>query len=199
MPLDQTEILRLSAALLGGGAMGAAITAIVTSYRNRIQPVRFEVKTIPIFAQAPLSESVEILLTIKEKDNKYDFKNLYLTEIKVVNTGNQNIKEFTVGITMSDTDWILNVHCDPPDRHHNAVQDGEITPSDARRIVDFKLAPFNRGDAYLFRLLSTCSEGGEPGKIKLTSSDPVKFVERLEFETSVSASVLQALVKTLSK
>lgn len=202
MPLDQTEIFRLAAALVGGGAAGAIITAIVASYRSRIQPVRFRMKTVPVFAKAPKTSTLETVVTLKEKGQEYGFTNLYMTELSLVNAGNENIKECTIGITMSDTDRIVNAHCDPPDRHHHANQVCEITPADPKQAVDFKLIPFNRRDVYLFRLLSTCAKDGEPGDIKLSSSEPVNFVARIDFAESLTRSapeiVFDVLAKTIS-
>ena len=120
MALDESEYLRLGAALLGGGAAGSIITAIATSYRNRVQPVRYRMKTVPVFAKAPKTSTLETVVTVKIADQEYGFTNLYLTELSIVNTGNQNIKEFTIGLTMSDNDRIVNAHCDAPNRHHNA-------------------------------------------------------------------------------
>jgi hypothetical protein len=141
-------------------------------------------------------------VTLKEKGREYGFTNLYLTELSIVNTGNQNIKEFTIGVTLSDTDRIVNAHCDAPDRHHNANQVGEITPADPKQAVDFKLIPFNRRDTYLFRLLSTCAKDGEPGDIKLSSNEPVNFVAQIDFAESLTRSapeiVFDVLAKTLS-
>src|ERR1019366_2689230 len=106
MPLDQTEIIKLGAAVLSGGAAGAVITALVTSFRNRIQPVRYQVKTVPVFSKAPKNSAIETAVTIRQNGNEYSFGNLYLTEIRVINAGNQNIKDFTLGISMGANDRI---------------------------------------------------------------------------------------------
>ena len=156
-------------------------------------------KTVPVFAKAPKTSTLETVVTVKIAGQEYGFTNLYLTELSIVNTGNQNIKEFTIGLTMSDNDRIVNAHCDAPNRHHNASQVGEITPADPKQVVDFKLTPFNRQDTYLFRLLSTCAKDGEPGDIKLSSNEPVNFVARADFAESLSLSAVEIVFDVITK
>src|ERR1039458_2519527 len=103
MPMDEAELVKVGAALIGGGAAGAIITAIVTSYRNRIQPVRYRMKTVPVFSKAPRSSTIETVVTLRANGQGYDFANLHLTELSIVNSGNQNIKEFTIGKTITNS------------------------------------------------------------------------------------------------
>jgi hypothetical protein len=197
--MDEAELVKVGAALIGGGAAGAIITAIVTSYRNRIQPVRYRMKTVPVFSKAPRSSTIETVVTLRANGQGYDFANLHLTELSIVNSGNQNIKEFTIGITMSNNDRIVNAHCEAPDRQHNGSQVGEITPADPKQAVDFKLIPFNRQDAYQFRLLSTSANDREPGEIKLSSSEPVRFVARIDIGETLGRSSLEIAVELVAK
>jgi len=201
MALDQ-DTLKLAATLLGGGAAGAIITAIVTSYRNRIQPVRYRIKTTPVFAKAPKSSTLETVVTIKENGKEYGFASLYLTELTIVNSGNQNAKEFTIGITMGESHRIVNAHCESPDRHHRGDQLDPLSPAHPKQAVDFRLIPFNRKDTYLFRLLSTCTGDFEPGGIKLSSSEAVRFLPRFDMGETLGRSageiVLEVLKQSLS-
>jgi hypothetical protein len=100
MTPEQMDYLKLAAAVLGGGAFGAIITATVSFYRNRIQPVRFQLKTVPIFAKEPKASQFEAVVILTQDGKEYRFENLYFTELTLVNGGNQDVKQFTVGITM---------------------------------------------------------------------------------------------------
>jgi hypothetical protein len=97
MSSDQLEYLKLGIALISGGAVGAIITAVVGSYKGRIQPVRYQTSTVPIFARVPKTQGIETLVVLRQNDNDYPFTNLYFTELSIVNAGNQDIKEFTFG------------------------------------------------------------------------------------------------------
>jgi hypothetical protein len=146
MPLDQSEAIRLGVALLGGGAAGAVITAIVSAYRNRVQPVRYELKTVPVFANPPKNSTLDTIVTLRENGKDYGFRNLYLTELRLMNAGNLDVKTFTLGITLSEKDRIVNASCDSPDRHHAATQTVKVSAAEPKRAIDFRLVPFNRMD-----------------------------------------------------
>src|ERR1039458_7245968 len=198
MALDQ-DTLKLGATLLGGGAAGAIIAAVITSYRNRIQPVRYRIKTTPVFAKAPKSSTLETVVTLKENGKEYGFGSLYLTELTIVNAGNQNAKEFTIGITMGETDRIVNAHCESPDRHHRGDQLDSLSPAQPKQSVDFRLIPFNRKDTYLFRLLSTCTGDVEPGDIKLSSNEPVRFLPRFDIGETLGRSTGEIVLGVLKQ
>jgi hypothetical protein len=185
--LDQAEIIKLAAAVTSGGAAGAIITAVATSYRNRIQPVRYQVKTVPVFAQAPKYSGVETGVILKQNGNEYSLPNLHLTEIRLVNAGNQNLKTFTLGVTMGDKDLIVSATSEAPDRHHNAKLVNDVSAADPKQGVDFSITPFNRRDLYLLRILSTSISSAEPGEVKLSSDEAVRFVKPVNLsEVSIS-------------
>jgi hypothetical protein len=170
------EYIKLGVSFLSEGFLGSVLTNAVTVFRNRVQPVRYRIKTTPLFTEGVQSTTIEAKVTLMEAGKDYRFDNLFLSELTVTNTGNQNIKEFTVGITMDDSAQMVHVSCDPPDRHHGATVVNAPSPAQPRKDVDYVLKPFNRRDPYSFRILSTCFQDEEPGKIMLSSSEAVRFV-----------------------
>jgi len=170
------EYLKLGATLVGGGLMGAVLTNIIQAHRNRIQPVRYRAKTTPLFLVGIESTTLKAKVTLTEGGASHELDNLFLTELVVTNTGNQHIKDFTMGITLDGTAQMVNVACDPPDRHHTAAVIKAPTPAERSREVDYTLKPFNRRDVYRFRILSTCFHGEKPGDPKLSSSEGIRFV-----------------------
>ena len=180
MPADpqsaNLEYIKLGVSFLSGGLLGAVLNNVVTIYRNRVQPVRYRLKTTSIFADTLQGTPVEAKVSLTEGGTDFRFKNLFLTELTITNSGNQNIKEFMLGITSSEKALLVGVNCDSPDRHHGALAADVPTPAVPKREVDYVLKPFNRGDRYSFRILSTCAQDGEPGKIQLSSSEAVRFV-----------------------
>jgi hypothetical protein len=49
--MTSQQWLQIVAALLGGGAAGAIITALVSAYRNRVQPVGYKTEVIQVFRE----------------------------------------------------------------------------------------------------------------------------------------------------
>ncbi|HUT72538.1 MAG TPA: hypothetical protein VMW89_17855 [Desulfatiglandales bacterium] len=117
-------------------------------------------------------------IAITHGGNTVTFNNLYLAEVQVVNRGNKDMEEFKFGVTLGNTDKCIFVTSSSPDRHHEVLQDTEVTPQSPQGEIDFKLRPFNRRDSYSFKLyLVIPEEAKEPKKIELGSSSPVKFIE----------------------
>jgi hypothetical protein len=64
------------AGVVGGGAAGAIITALVTSYRNRVQPVALRVSSHEMFRSANKPEGTNVKVLISDGQNKYEYDNL---------------------------------------------------------------------------------------------------------------------------
>lgn len=162
------------ASLIGGGAMGAVITALITWYRNRRQPVGYEVEMIHIFRRGKNFPRLARLVVADHTGQEQTVDNLSLARIKLTNRGNQDIKEFTFGVTMEGNYRVVDLRMKEPDRHHVM----KITiPNVNEPIVnpDFTLEPFNRGDAYSADIYFSYDEA--PGPIKFSSPHPTRFVE----------------------
>jgi hypothetical protein len=67
--------LPIVAALVGGGAMGAVITAVVTSFRNRIQPVDYRIEVSPVLQPGSSRSDVDYSLTINDQGRDFKFSN----------------------------------------------------------------------------------------------------------------------------
>ncbi len=180
MPADpqssNLEYIKLGVSFLSGGFLGAILNNVIMVYRNRVQPVRYRSTTTSIFADNLRGATVEAKVSLSEAGAEYRFNNLFLTELTITNSGNQHIKEFTLGITTTGTTQLVGASCDPQDRHHTAGAVVIPKPSAPTADLDYVLKPFNRGDRYSFRILSTCPQNKEPGKISLSSSEAVRFV-----------------------
>lgn len=174
--------------LFTGGAFGALITAVVTSYRNRIQPVGRRVDVLPLFIQ--LTDTLPVLrgknseevslnttISISRGTKEYKFPNLFLVDIQVINKGNKDFEEFPFGITLDEGDHTVFVVHKSPDRHH-VVSQSSVQPEAPKSEIDFSLKPFNRRDLYSFKLYVVIAEGkAEPGEIDFSSRLPIKFTD----------------------
>jgi hypothetical protein len=150
-PPDQTvETLKLIGAFIGGGFLGAVLNSMVSIYRSRVQPVRYKVEISPVFNHNMSRGAVDAKLTLTEDGRDYTFDSLFLIEVIVTNTGNQNIKEFTLGLTVDGSTQMVSASCIPPDRHHSAVTARAPVPSAPSTEVDYVLKPFNRARSVPF-------------------------------------------------
>jgi hypothetical protein len=105
-----------------------------------------------------------------------DIPNLSVVNLEVVNSGNKDFSSFPFGLTLSDGDYA--VHCDirSSDRHHQAEIITPFGPAAPAKELDFRLAPFNRRDAYTFLLyVVALDQKAHPGEIHLSSKEPVIF------------------------
>jgi hypothetical protein len=161
--------------LITGGAFGAVITALVTSYKNRIQPVGHRIDLRPVFRGSKTALNAKI--TISDGTNEHQFHNLFLFEVEIVNKGNQDIKEFPLGFTLKNGAEAIYAEYKSPDRHHTVSPSG-VSPSTPKSEMDITIKPFNRGDLYSFYLYVVIPEGlKEPQTVNLSSSYPIKFVD----------------------
>src|SRR2546423_12298069 len=150
--MDNGEWLKIAATLISGGAMGAIITGLVTTARNRIQPIGRRIETIPLFRHTLGESTLEASITISDGQKEYKFDNMFLADIQIVNRGNRDIKEFKCGLTLSGGDKAVHIVSESSDRHHVVDQMTIVTPDNSNDKIDFVLKPFNRRDSYSFKL-----------------------------------------------
>jgi hypothetical protein len=169
--------IAIIAALIGGGAMGAIITAVFTAFRNRIQPVGNRVEITPVFQHSIDGSEIVSSVTITDNGTDFKFKTLYIAEINLVNKGNKDLEYFTFGVTLAEDDWAILAVGKSSDRHHQVQSADSPSPAFPRNTIDFTVRPFNRADTYTINLYIVAPAGKEPGQFKLSSAEPVKFVD----------------------
>ncbi|MBI5203464.1 MAG: hypothetical protein HZA11_00935 [Nitrospirae bacterium] len=176
--MNDINWLPIVAALIGGGAAGAIITAIISTYRSRRQPIGRRIDIVPVFRQSNDSKSLRAKIAIAHENKINTFENLFLAEVQIVNRGNSDLQEFIFGVTLGKEDRCIFVETIAPDRHHNNIQTTLVTPDSPRSEIDFRLSPFNRGDSYALKMYVVIpADQMEPQEIKLGSPSPVKFID----------------------
>lgn len=176
--MASTEWYNIVLPLLGGGAAGAVITLIASSIRSKIQPVGHRVDILPVFKQTLGESSLVTKVSVNDSGKEYQFHNLFLIDIQMVNRGNKDMIEFPFGITLSTNDKIVYVEKGSSDRHHLIEQQQIVGPENLGNEIDFILKPFNRKDSYYIRLYVVLPENSiEPGKIVFSSPQSVKFTD----------------------
>jgi hypothetical protein len=171
------EWLKILLPLMGGGAVGAIITMIVTTYRNRIQSVGHKIQIDKIFYPEAISNTEITKITFSGATQTYHFDNLFIATVLLTNSGNKDIEKFVWGITLPESIKIVKIETIPQDRHHSVLLKSDIKFDKTSSEIDFELIPFNRKDTYKIKLYITISaETLELSSIKLGSTHPVKFV-----------------------
>ncbi len=154
--------------------MGAVVTALVTRYRNRRQPIAYKMETIEIFKKNPELISLQAVLMEGDKPN-FTADNFSIARITLINKGNQDIEQFSFGVTLKGTDKAIDIKQETPDRHHKIKVLNPVGLSTPTTELDFTLEPFNRGDKYILSVYFTYLDSSSP--IELSSSHSTKFVE----------------------
>lgn len=175
-----TEIqwVPVAVSLVGGGAAGAVITAIVTSVRNRRQPIGKRAEIIRLFKDGLGHPSLTTRITVSDGTSDHHYSNLFIAELLIANRGNQDIPAFRFGVTLLEGDQAIYVQPQTADRHHELKVVTPVCPDTPRSEIDFEASPLNRGDSYTIRLYITMPEGkGEPTPIRFSSAHAIKFVE----------------------
>jgi hypothetical protein len=175
-------IIGLAVAFLSGGAMGAIINTIATSYRNRIQPVGVHQEIIDIIRKEDGTLPTVARLVVRENPFRMGaektVENLTLSRITLTNRGNQDFEKFVFGISVPEGTLIIDFRATAPDRYHVMKAVTSRTPEDPVpepvTEMDFKIEPFNRADTYSLDVYLTYEV--EAGEITFSTAQPVKFV-----------------------
>lgn len=174
----QMEWLKILIPLIGGGAVGAIISSIVTTYRNKIQSVGQKIQIDKVFSPDAISNTEITKITFSGATQTYHFDNLFIATILLTNRGNKDIDKFICGITLPENIKVVKIETVPQDRYHNVQLKSEINFDKTSSEIDFELLPFNRKDIFEIKLYLTISkETLEISDIKLGSPHPIKFVD----------------------
>lgn len=189
--------LTIIASVLFGGAGGAIITALVTTYRNRTQPIGYRIDSERVFNAHDAKSSLKAELAITFEGMSYTYNNLFLVEMVILNKGNVDRKDFQFGIALNQPGYkIINLEHSTPDRHHQLVCFNEPTPSGPTTELDFELKPLNRGNAFSLKMF-VVGDGAEcldADLIRPTTAEPVVFIL-----APSTADLMRTWMETLSE
>lgn len=182
--MTSKEWIQIIVALVAGGAMGAIIKVFIDSYQKRIQPVGHAILFTKIFRETIGSSSLKAELQITDGVETRHFQNLYIADIIIKNSGNENIDEFNFGMTLGGNDVAIYTHAESQDRHHVIEQISQVTLGATAKEIDFVCKPFNRKDIYSIKVfISIPTNEDKPQDVLLSTSHPIKFVELENFKS----------------
>src|ERR1035437_3887245 len=108
---NELEWVKITASVVGGGFLGAVLTNAVTAYRNRTQPVGRRIDITPLFTPGFAGAALKPTITVSDGTNSYQFTNLHVAEVNIVNRGNRDFAAFRFGLTLDPKDSC--VHAEP--------------------------------------------------------------------------------------
>jgi hypothetical protein len=168
--------LQLIVAIISGGAMGALITALITSFRNRVQPIGYKIDVVSIFKETLGVSSLMTQINISDGQKDYKFNNLFIARVEIHNSANADYEQFDLGITLPEGSQAIYVQAAAEDRYRETEFTKQVSLEKPRNEIDLVLRPFNRKDLYSFDVFIVI-DGATPelGNIKLHSRQSIQF------------------------
>jgi hypothetical protein len=161
--MDWKTVAQLAATLMGGGAMGAIITALIQAWRTRIPAIHYTIEQDRIFSKGS-EDAINATATVRHGDKTYDFENVSLVKIRLKNRSMHDYETFAFGISTPPGFQVFQFNSESSDRYHVLGCQQSPTPADPDQHLDFIAMPFNRNDAYTIKLY------GEVGRTPIDAS-----------------------------
>ena len=159
--------------------MGALITQVATSYRNRLQPIGYRSESSNLFSPPTDGSAPNFRVTFTPASGSAtELTNVHALRVELINRGSQDRAKMALGITIPEGQGIVHAEKITGDRHHKLKIETALRPEAPSNEIDLVLEPFNRGDAYTLTLYITLPPGEhEAGPIDPSSAEAVRFVE----------------------
>ena len=184
--LTTLQIVTWSISVVFSGFMGAIAKMFFDEWKGRRQPVGYRIENELIGGPTPPDAGLHAQVAIIHNGAAYDLTNLSVIRVEIANNGNKDIDAFVFGVEMSTGERCLFAEGKGEDHHHKIAIQNLPTPDDRKETIDFRCAPFNRGDVYRINLYLELPSGQEAaGTVKLSSPMPVKFVSAPTFMESL--------------
>ncbi|QNA84451.1 hypothetical protein G4G27_10960 [Sphingomonas sp. So64.6b] len=168
--------VQVIAGVVGGGAAGAIITAIATTYRNRIQPVRYRLELKELFGGVSAGPSASVQVMLSDKGAVQAFGNLHQVTLDISNRGNIDRANFKFSLGFPAGTKIVMLDARDTDRNHKFVSRTDVSAISPVDALDFEVKPFNRGNVYEIIAYVADATDLSAADIELTSPAPVSFV-----------------------
>ncbi len=177
MATDTVYWLQIGAALVGGGLAGSLVTLASNNYRTRIQPIGYRITRRTLYRGDIKGNSVQAKISLVNDGDIYTYNNLYMLDLEIINTGNQDKASFPFGLTLGIGEKAVHTVSTSTDRHHEFILDNVPSPTNTRTSIDCRLTPFNRGDRYFLTVYTVLDDQNtEPLDVSIGSREAVKFV-----------------------
>jgi hypothetical protein len=150
--LSPSQYVTWGIAIICSGLVGAIITATVASYRNRKQPIGYEIDRQALFTRVPGGSALKAMLSIETNQTLYRYENLGLVHLKIINKGNKDFPSFRFSVELGERNPAIYAEPSGIDRNHVLAVVPSPSPDTPARMFDVTATPFNRGELYEVRL-----------------------------------------------
>jgi len=175
--MSNYEFYQIFFSFISGSLVGVIVDTIIKNYKNRIQPI---VKQIYIKELYKTNSSLPFKVKLDMDNDLFQFENMFLAEIQVINKGRKDFEKFFFGITLNPTDKAVRIEAILKDRHHASKILTNVTPQNSKSEIDFHLEPFNRKDEYSFKIYIVAGNNTLNSKsIKFSSKHPINFIDSM--------------------
>lgn len=174
--VTEVQWMPVLASLAGGGAVGAMITSLVTTYRNRVQPVRFHLEMKELFGGVAAGPSATVQVMLSDKGAVQAFSNLHQLTLDIVNRGNIDRDRFKFSLSFPPGTKIVMLEASDSDRNHRFISRPDVSPVSPIDALDFEVQPFNRGDVYEITAYVADADNMTASDVELSSPSPVRFI-----------------------
>lgn len=180
------EIIKILAALLGGGLMGAFVNNYYAEKRNRIQPVGKKL-TVNYVDLPKIMTGYEAKITVTSMADGGDyqsqlFEKLAIVRLELSNDGNKDFEKFEIGINLPIGTEAIGLQSDTGDRYHKFTCKQKVSMENTTNELDFEIAPFHRKEKYSVTLITKTDSDKLIEEITLSKSQSIKFVNLVEFD-----------------
>jgi len=174
-------LIQVVIGFLSGGAFGALIKQYFDNRRARIQSIEYSIKLMPYY-NPRVTQLENTQMVFKNGTNEYEFPDLYIGTIEIINTGLNDYPIFPLGLTLVEGGKFIQCKLSTTNsRHHIAELINEPTITNQTTSFDIKLKPFNRKNRYVFDvhltnsnlpMLDSCFQLCTSKPVKLTKISP---------------------------
>lgn len=179
--MDWSQVINpIAASGILGAIAGAALNQFFTVRRNRKQPVLAQKDVTSLFQSKAIDSkhSAYIIFPSTAEKVELNSKHVYLTTIRLKNTGNKDYQEFEFGVTTTDNTEIILADAVTKGNRHKVEYSKQVSPQDGTDDLGITLRPFNRKEEYEIKLHITNNQiNATKESITIDTQLPIKLIE----------------------
>ena len=183
--------LQIIPSIICGGAAGAFIKQYFDNERSKVQPVSYSIE-VKSFYDSGKNTILQSKIILQGTAKEYTFSRIFIGTITLINTGVNDYREFSFGLTCNEAIKFIHLNTTTANRHRNF--DSLSTPSLENRLssFDITLKPFNRKDIFTLDVLMTSDNDNDivNEDIEISSSHSVDWLKRLSIEETFTTNTL---------
>lgn len=177
-----------------GVGVGVLVYSAIVAYLNRKPVIAHRIDVVPKFEDLYGLSGLQSQIVFAHAEKAYSYHHLHTVQVEVTNQSKYDFDEFEFGIKLPSDAGVVYIEAQSPDRHRVVKSLTSFGFDQPQSQIDLSLQPFNREDAYTFRLLIVVPEDSSSlDAITLSSPEAVRFVD-----LPTTQEMLKAAAKSIS-